>query len=151
MTSSSFEQALVLLAVLLLLGSQLTLWWRAGRAAPQATLPAAVTQASALGVLALYLDQAGLRRPAMVVALAAATAGIGIGSALRTTGHRARAGGHGWMDEHRKGVRSTIVAVEAVVAAVALATTIAWAADRFNSDFDPKADHTLCSLLDHPC
>ncbi len=151
MTSSSIEQGLALVAVGLLLGSQVTLWWRAGRAAPTATLPAAVTQASALGVLALYLDQAGLRRPAMVVAALGAVAGIGIGSALRTAGQAARAGGHSWLDEHRKGVRSTIVAAEALVAAVALATTLTWLSDRFNADFDPKADHTLCTLLERDC
>lgn len=151
MTSSSIEQALVLLAVTLLLGSQAALWWRAGRIAPQPTLLAAVTQVAATGVLALSLDAAGLRRPALVVAALGATAGIGLGSASRTIATSAREAGHGWLVEHRRGLRSTVVAVEAVVAAVALAGTVVWLSDRFNSDFDPKADHTLCTLIDRTC
>lgn len=151
MTAAGMETTLVLLAVGLLLASQCALWWRAGRAAPQATWMAALTQASALGVLALYLDEAGLRRPAVVVGTLAGTAVLGLASASRATGRAARASGHDWLTEHRRGLRSTIVAVEALVAVLALAMTVSWAADRFNSDFNGKADDSLCRLLDGRC
>ena len=107
----------------------------------------AVTQLCALGVLALYLDQAGLRPVAVVLAALGGTAFVGLTVGTAGTRRVARAHDTSWLAAHRKGVHTTVVVVEAFVAAFALALTVSWAADRFNGSFDGNADSSLCRIL----
>ena len=147
MSGQAVETVLLVGSAALLVGTQAGLWRRSARAAPQATWISAVTQLSALGVLALYLDQAGLRPVAVVLAALGGTAFVGL--TIGTAGTRQVARDHDttWFRAHRKGVHTTVVVVEAFVAAFALVLTVSWAADRFNSDFDGNADSSLCRLL----
>lgn len=147
MSGQAVETVLLVGSAGLLVGTQAGLWRRSARAAPQATWMSAITQMSALGVLALYLDQAGLRPVAVVLTALASTAFVGLTIGTAGTRKVAKAHDTSWFAAHRKGVHTTVIAVEALVAAVALALTVSWAADRFNGQFDGNADTTLCRLM----
>lgn len=152
MDQARIEQLLLVAAAALLVATQVGLWWRSGKAAPQATWMSAFTQASALAVLALYLAQAGLRSVAVVLGTLAATALAGVASGTRATHRVAREHGTSWAQAHRHGLRSAVVAVEAVVAAVAVALAVSWGAETFNGDFNGNADESLCKVLgDEAC
>ncbi|MFN0282808.1 MAG: hypothetical protein ACKVZ6_12670 [Kineosporiaceae bacterium] len=151
MAGTTVEATLLGGAVLLLLVSQGTLWWRSGRSDPQATWMALVTQLSSLGVLALYLRQTGLAAISAVVGVLAAAGLAGLVSAARTVARRARADGTTWWAAHRAGLHRTLVAVEALVAAVAVVAAVSWASENAGRQFDRKADATLCRLLDDAC
>jgi hypothetical protein len=149
--SATVEQVLVVGAVALLVASQAAVWWRCGQSAPQAAWMAAFTQGTALAVLALRLDQAGLRLVAGVLAVVAGTCGVGVVSAARSARRVARSHDTSWVRVHRRGLRSVLVTAEAVAVAVAVAVAISWAAEHFNGDFNGKADDSLCRLLDGAC
>ena len=147
MSGSTVEAVLLVGSAALLVGTQAGLWRRSARAAPQATWMSAVTQLCALGVLALYLDQAGLRPVAVVLAALGGTAFVGLTVGTSGTRRVAREHGTSWFDAHRKGIHTAVVLVEAFVAAFALVATVSWAAGRFNGSFDGNADTSLCRLL----
>jgi hypothetical protein len=147
MSGQQVEVVLLTSSAALLVGSQVGLWKRSARASPQATWMTAVTQLSALGVLALYLDQAGLRPVAVVLAALASTAFVGLTMGTANTRRVAQDHQTTWLAAHRKGVHSAVVVVEAFVAAFALVVTVGWAAQRFNGDFNGNADSSLCRVL----
>ena len=148
---ATVESALLAGAFVLFAGGQVTLWWRAGRTDPQATSLAVLTQGSALLVLTLWFRNAGLHVFAAALAVLTAASLAGLASAAVTISRHARTHGTSWWAAHRMGLRRTLVAVEALVAVVALVLVVSWSYDTAGRDFRSNADDTLCRLLDDAC